>query len=641
MTPGNPGSELVHASASTQEGFSLPQVAELSQQLGLNFQMAFREKDAAFVVPSVVHLKVNHYAAVVRQEGDRYLLQDPTFRNDVWVTGKTLEAEASGYFLISPGELPEWWRSVDRAEAATVFGKGTVPDPPPPSGPCDLNTDPCKPCLDPGGGGGGGGPGGLAEAKIHLLNASLSISDEPVGYAPPIGPEMQFTVRYNQRDDQFSSNFNYSNFGNKWTFDWLAYIKDDPSNPLADVKYYIRGGGNRTFTGFDSATQTYTFQLLDQTKLIRTSPTSYEMIARDGSKKVFSQPDSVGGTTRKVFLTQVINRFGNAVSLTYDSNLRITAIADAIGQVTTLSYDLPTDIFKITKVTDPFGRFATFEYDAFSRLIKIIDVIGLASEFTYDGDGADGTKSDFITVLTTPYGVTKFTKGEDGTRRTIEILYPDGERERVEFDQNNRIPGADPPQTVPTGVATRNVYLSFRNTYHWDKQGCAHAYGDYTKARIYHWLHSTDLQSPVGILESFKEPLEGRVWYDYADQPSSYGSFVVGSSSKPIHAGRVLDDGSTQLYTYEYNGFGNVTKSIDPVERTFSYIYADNGIDLLEVSQIRAGQNQLLSKKTYNSQHLPLTYTDAAGQTTTYTYNARGQLLTETNPTWEYNDLSI
>ena len=628
--PDNPQSALIDAAESTQHGFSLHQVAELSHQLGLNLQMAFRAQGSEFLIPSVVHFKLDHFAAVIRCEGDLYLLQDPTFKNDVWVTGKTLEAEASGYFLVPPGELTEGWRSVDSAKAATVFGKGNVPNPPSPPSPCDPSTDRCKPCPDPGDGG-GGGPRGLAEAKIHLLNASLSISDEPVGYAPPIGPEIRFTVRYNQRDDQFSSNFNYSNFGDKWTFDWLAYIKDDPSNPLADVKYYIRGGGNRTFTGFNSATQTYAFQLLDQTKLIRTSPTSYEMLARDGSKKVFSQPDSVGGTTRKVFLTQVIDPFGNAVSLTYDSNLRITAIADAIGQVTTLSYNLPTDIFKITKVTDPFGRFATFEYDASKRLIKIIDVIGLTSEFTYDGDGASSTKSDFITALTTPYGVTKFTKGEDGTRRTLEIQYPDGERERVEFDQNNRIPGSDPPQTVPVGMATRNEFLALRNTYHWDKQGCAYAYGDYTKARIYHWLHSTDLQSPVGILESFKEPLEGRIWYEYADQSSSRGPLVVGSSSKPIHVGRVLDDGSTQLYTYEYNDFGNVTKTIDPVGRTFTYTYAANGIDLLKNQQTRTGQSELLSTSTYNAQHLPLIATDAAGQTVTCTYNTRGQVLTKTN----------
>jgi hypothetical protein len=50
--------------------------------------MAFREKAGVFVVPSVVHWKVGHYAAMVGQEGDRYLLQDPTFGNNVWTTSK-------------------------------------------------------------------------------------------------------------------------------------------------------------------------------------------------------------------------------------------------------------------------------------------------------------------------------------------------------------------------------------------------------------------------------------------------------------------------------------------------------------------------------------------------------------------------
>ena len=81
-------------SASTQRGFSLTQVAALSREMGLDFQMAFRGGGAAFVVPSVIHWKVGHYAAIIRREGDRFLLQDPTFRNDVWATSAALEREA-------------------------------------------------------------------------------------------------------------------------------------------------------------------------------------------------------------------------------------------------------------------------------------------------------------------------------------------------------------------------------------------------------------------------------------------------------------------------------------------------------------------------------------------------------------------
>ena len=625
LDPTNPSTELIQAFVSTHRGCSLLQIAELSQGLGLYFQMAFREADAAFVVPSVIHLKVDHFAAITRQEGDRYLLQDPTFGNDAWVTREALEAETSGYFLIPHGELGHGWRAVEVQEGETVWGKGSTSfSDPDPHGPCDPATptgggnscpknDDCK---------------GLAVPRVHLMLVSLNINDEPVGYTPPAGPAVRFTVRYNQREARQPSIFAYSNFGSKWTFDWLSYITDNPSTPLADVNYYIMGGGTRTFRDFSTDSQTFAFQQFDQTKLTRTSPDTYEMLSRDGTRKVFSQSDGSIGSSRKIFLAQIIDPYGNAVSLTYDANLRVVTITDAIGQATSISYDHPTDIFKITKVTDPFGRFATFDYDASNRVIKITDVIGLTSEFTYDVDGADGSKSDFIVKLKTPYGETLFTRTTIDKNRTLETTYSDGDRDRVEYEFPGDASGL--VKDVPQGMDIERAWHGVRNTGYWSKKAYSSAYPDTAKAKIYHWLHDSYHGSTTsGILETVKEPLERRVWYGYTRQ--SRGPSYGGDTNKPSKVGRVLDDGSTQLYTYEYNDFGNVTKTIDPVGRTFSYLYAPNGIDLLETRQTYSGQNELLSKMTYNAQHLPLTATDAAGQMTTYTYNARGQVLTKTN----------
>jgi RHS repeat-associated protein len=639
----NARTEIANA-ASTQKGLSLPQVAELSKKVGLNYQMAFRqplsrssttlspsdgERDGergAFIVPSVVHWKVGHYAAMVRREGNRYLLEDPTFGNTVWATRKALEAETSGYFLIPSGELPPGWRSVDAKEGATVWGRGQPPgSDPDPTTPDDDQEPPDCP----------GDGEGMAVARVHLMLVSLNIVDTPVGYSPPVGPPVRFTVRYNQRDANQPANFTYSNFGPKWTCDWISYITDNPSNALANAKYYARGGGARTFTGADTNTQTFAFQQYDQTRLTRIGPSTYEMTSPSGSKMIFGQPDGSIGLSRKIFLTQIVDPFGNAITLTYDVNLRIVAITDAIGQVTTLSYSNATDIYKITRVTDPFGRFADFAYDSLGRLTNITDVIGLNSRFIYSGSG------DFINSLVTPYGTNTFIAaqggGPHGTTRSLETHYPDGSRDRVEYNQSENlgISSNDPPAIVPVGMETFNRFLFGRNTYYWSRTACASAYGDYTKAKIYHWLHAENVDVASGILESTKEALENRVWYNYAGQGGIIGAGGVGTSSRPTKVGRVLDDGTTQLYTYAYDGFGHMTNSIDPVGRTFSYFYASNGIDLLEVRQTRAGNNELLSRRTYNAQHLPLTTTDAAGQTTTFTYNARGQRLTETNPKGE------
>jgi YD repeat-containing protein len=71
-------------------------------------------------------------------------------------------------------------------------------------------------------------------------------------------------------------------------------------------------------------------------------------------------------------------------------------------------------------------------------------------------------------------------------------------------------------------------------------------------------------------------------------------------------------------------------------------VYDATGLDLTQVKQKHGTGWDILEKRTYNSQHEPLTITDAAGQTTTFTYNAAGQLLTRTNAkgettTYAYN----
>ena len=297
QNPLSAGHPLIFNSESSPNGFSLPQVAQLSHELGMDYQMAFRGKGAAFTYPAVVHWKTGHYAALIRREKGRCLVQDPTFGNDLWITNAALDEEASGYFLLPPGTLPTGWRAVDETEGAAIWGKGIMSggdpgEPPPPPG-CPL--------------------GGMAVADVHLLLVGVVIRDRPVGYQPPVGAPVRFDVTYHQREANQPATFTYSNLGPKWTFGWLAYIKDDPSNPNADVQYFLEGGGIRVFSGFDGGSQSFAPQKRMHTKLVRTTASSYEMQYPDGSKKIFSQSDGASGTSRKVFLRYIIDPAGNAV----------------------------------------------------------------------------------------------------------------------------------------------------------------------------------------------------------------------------------------------------------------------------------------------------------------------------------------
>lgn len=660
--PGSNDVEILK-SASTQRGCSLPQVAELSKKIGLDYQMAFRES-GDFVVPSVVHWKVGHYAAILRKVGDIYELRDPTFGTTTWATRAALDAETSGYFLIPGGPLPAGWRAVDENEGAAVWGKGmTGGNDTQHIAKNDLQTFGFCPASDVG----------MPIVRAHLMDVNLNLTDTPLSYSPPVGPPARFTFRYNQRDVFQPGNFNFGNLSALWTSDWFTYITDNPNNALADVNLYVGGGGQRTYIGFDTNTQSFAYQQYDRNLLTRTGPGSYQLLNGDGSKLIFGQSDGSVGSSRNIFITQLIDPQGNALTFNYDTNLCLTSVADSIGQVTTLSYGVaaanigsgnaattvPASPYLLTNVTDPFGRSASFTYRPLPQTITAMvitiggatttnyftnyiwglgsatDQIGITSQFQYESIPTVitpqlSTVLNYVIAMTTPYGTSQFTPVDNGNTRSLDIAYPDGSHERVVYDQGNtNQPTSDPAGSLPAGMTTTDNFLQFRDTYYWDRTASAMAGGDYSKARIYHWLHTENLALTSGALESIKPALEGRTWFDY---PGQSLSVAITSNTLPAHVGIVLDDGTTRLYTYAYNSFGHVTNSIDPVGRTMSFVYDTNGIDLLEVRQTRAGNNELIGKFTFNGHHRLLTLTDAAGQTTTLTYNSRGQPLTFSDP---------
>jgi RHS repeat-associated protein len=632
---------------STRRGTSLDQLRALATSVGLKMQMAKRlGPEAAIVLPAVVHWRAGHFAALVAEASGSYRTEDPTFGDGLWITRRALEEESTGYFLVPDGPLPVGWRPVLAEEGQSVWGKGST----------DRGDSENQDCQDQTAGGNSGGCKtgscrGLATYTFHAMMIGLSVDDSPVGYSPPMGPPIQFSLRYHQREEFQPQIFTYSNLGPKWTSDWISYVEDNPSNPLQTPRIYLRGGGRETPSDYDPGTQASAPHYKSHATLVRTasSPIRYERRLRDGSVDVYAQPDGAAISPRKVFLTEVIDPLGNAVKLTYDDSMRMVTITDAIGQVTALSYDVLGDPYKITRVTDPFGRFATFEYNGVGQLSKITDVIGLTSEFRYSA-------ADFIFNLTTPYGTTSFSwfSGPRDRDRWLEAVDPLGGRERIEYKNDvpsTIVPSQDPAAKVPVGFQNRNVNLGNRNTFYWDKRAMALYPGDYSKAHIFHWLHSKNYTLTSGVLESEKAPLENRIWYAYANQPVSY---QVGSSARPTIVARVLDDGTTQAFRYEYNARGKVIRATDPLGRETIYVYGTHntpdpnpttgtGLDLLQVKQknpsgasgCTVGTStgcDLLASYTYNSQHQVLTSTDASGQTTMLTYLPDGRLQTIVAP---------
>jgi YD repeat-containing protein len=265
---------------------------------------------------------------------------------------------------------------------------------------CDENTG-CSTCSGKG----------MATYWLHLMLASLHIEDTPISYNCPRGPAPDVKIVYNQREANQPTTFTYSNFGPRWTFNWLSYVNDDTNDTFhRNPSLYLRGGGTEVYDGYDPHTGTYAPEKQTAAVLVRNPDGSYQRSFPDDSKEIFSLSD--GASPRHVFLTRVVDAHGNEVDLTYDSSFRLTTITDSVGQNTTISYvssDPGVDFYLIDHITDPFGRVAQFEYEGDGgQLSKITDPVGIESEFFYD----PGT--NFINRMRTPYGDTLFTHEQAG-----------------------------------------------------------------------------------------------------------------------------------------------------------------------------------------------------------------------------------
>ena len=332
-----------------------------------------------------------------------------------------------------------------------------------------------------------------------------------------------------------------------------------PFHPLTGCSAESLRPGRRSGEGFVNGTSAP--QTDNRSVIVRTSssPIRYERRLPDGSVEVFSQ--SEGATSpRKVFLTEWRDAQGNRLSFAYDSAvsqgqdlLRLKQVTDALGQVTTLSYELSQDPFKITKVTDPFGRFATFEYNATGQLIQITDVASLSSEFSYGADAQAGDPTGhFIRSLTTAYGTTTFRTFTPTSpwnlNPWVEATDPLGGVERVEFWLTGApVPATDLSQTVPAGFSDDNKDLNTHVGIFYDKRTMMLYGANPAKGRQSRFRSSNTYKISGMHLQSEKLPLENRVWYEQQGESVLNG---VGPGGRPSKIARVLDDGTSQVFHY-------------------------------------------------------------------------------------------
>lgn len=622
-----------------RDGLSLYELRAHSHEEDGDLRIVKRTRGDAVPVPSVIHWNFGHYSAVTEAEGGKYRIKDSSLKFDGWIDGDTLAGQSSGYFLV-PGatKLPGGFVEVSDEEAKQVFGRHCVhgrdsegSDPNIAGGPATPPGQRPPRCV------------GMAGYRFALLNPGLVLSDAPAVDVPPFGPSAILEMTYNQRSISIEDDPQHANLGPRWTYSFLEYIQiQTTGTPPATVRYVDSFGQYFNYT-WNSSAGAYGSSYANQPRLEYIGSgqggPGFRLVYPDGYESVFLQPNAT--TATRYYLSEVRDPQGNALVLDYDNEMRLTSITNALGQATTLSYapetgdGVPSDTLKIRKIS-ALGREAKLYYDSEGRLKKIVDPIGVYSEFNYTG-------GDFVESLTTPYGTTTFAWGDlpgvGGVNaepgRFIEAVDPYGDKERAEAnDLANYPPGGSDPNPAPTSINVDGEAVSFqpktdllyyRNTYYWDKKMWKMGPGDYSKAQITNWLVLSG-NTITGVPGSTKNPLEGRVWYNYPGQSSSH---AVGDMNTPSKIVRAMETPSGLVWTmtqlFYDDATGRLIRSVDPEGRQVRWNYAGNGVDLLSVEFDDNGTWKALQTFSNYSDHLPGKVTDASGLETTFTYNDVGQ----------------
>jgi YD repeat-containing protein len=282
-----------------------------------------------------MHLSAGHYSAVLEQTNGNYLLEDRPLQFKGWVSLEALEAQASGYFLIPRSQLPTGWQLVSQQEASRVFGRDGAHGQQPLSESCDD-------CSVKAGGSSGNKCCGMPTYTFHPQIASLRIDDIPLGYSPPVGPDVSLEISYNDLDDSKPVGPPaFSNVGRIWSIKWVAYAEvtwrtiiiagQTHFVPDYPVTIHLPGGGTEVLRSAAPHHRSFARVTIGEDGILCTR------ILPDGTRQLFN----AGGLLSPFFLTQLVDPSGNALSFSYDSNMRLVAITDAIGQVTTLEYTWP------------------------------------------------------------------------------------------------------------------------------------------------------------------------------------------------------------------------------------------------------------------------------------------------------------
>jgi RHS repeat-associated protein len=429
---------------------------------------------------------------------------------------------------------------------------------------------PCGGGGGSGGGSGGGGGCGSAGSPINVTNGNTWIPQQDY-FMPGIGGGLTLSRTWNSLWANANPPETAGIFGDSWRSSFEERIQVVSGS----VFRYWKGNGNSLFYGYNSGQGTYylTAPLDDQTILSYNSATSvWTITEKNGTQRNFN---SAG------YLTSIVDLNGNTTTISVDAGHqnRIASITDASGHVLTFNYADVNNPRLCTSISDSVGTFTQYAYDdATKRLTRVTYPDSSQYNFTYN----DPNGNTLISLVT------------DSAGKTIEAHTYDSMRRGLSSEQANDSNG-NPVNRVTVAYGTPNS---------WENFVCDSTRDDCVTVQV--------------------SNRNQRLYISQTSGPSNNACNTCGFLGK----GSATFD-STGYPTSTVDGNGNITL----------YNYNDSSGNLLSRSQrdyFNDGWDTW--NYTYNSFGEVLTATDPLGlagdpnHTTTYVYNAQGNLTSITTP---------
>ena len=384
--------------------------------------------------------------------------------------------------------------------------------------------------------------------------------------------------------------------------------------------------------------------------LVQTGSTSWTLKDQDDTVETYTQLGSGEGLLNSITL-----RDGYTQVLAYNSNNQLTSVTDSFGRTLTFSYTGTL----LSTVTTPDGLVVAYSYNSsglnpgvndrlvgvsystspatnrsytYTQLFDLLNVTdenGNTTSWTYDvnGRGLSSQNGNGLNLTTVAYD------DATGNRTVTNAL---GQQEVYKFTTLQGVPKV----TEIDRIATSTVPAA-TETYTYDSNGYVNSITDW-KGNVTEYVNNTH-GLPTSITEASGTGVARTTTITYDAtfihlpdqivQPRLTTSFTYDGSGNVLTRTETdtsggITNGQTRTWTYTYDSKGHVLTATGPrtdVIQTTTFTYSGNNI-----TTITDPLGHVSKITSYTSSGLPLSMTDPNGVVTTFTYDIRDRLLTQT-----------